>query len=278
MKLKGHSKFNLELIKNKEGYFVKKSDGERLNKQCYKQSQFHDLVNSHSVLSHLFTVPSIKTKSWEGEHFSFMMKFYNGKSILDILEKGDITILDDLIDKLFLYLQWEFANSSLQKVNNIIKDKLLDLQLKIDNQNIRSIVVDINENLNDIQVGIPIGLCHGDFTFSNMIFSHKIVLIDFLDSFVESPLQDCAKILQSVNLQWELLMDGGEGRDLTKIKIGYEYLRWQITQKMINTFPSYLKMIDLFYAITLLRIIPYITKPYIYNCVLQELEKTSYEN
>jgi len=273
MKLKGHSKFNLELIKNKSGYFVKKSDGERLSQQCDKQSTFHNLIDAHFVLSHLFTVPNVETKAWEGEHFSFIMKFYNGKSILDILEKGDITILDDLINKLFLYLQWEFDNSSLAEVESYLQWKLLTLQEKIKDNDLSRIILKIATQCRNNNTEIPVGLCHGDFTFSNMIFSHKIVLIDFLDSFIESPLQDCAKLLQSVNLKWELLMDGGEGRDLTKIKIGYEYLRWQITQKMINTFPDYAKMIELFYAITLLRIIPYTTNKVIYDTVVQEIER-----
>ena len=45
-------------------------------------------------------------------------------------------------------------------------------------------------------IEIPVGFCHGDFTFSNMIISENgdLCLIDFLHTFCESPLQDYAKV------------------------------------------------------------------------------------
>ena len=33
------------------------------------------------------------------------------------------------------------------------------------------------------EVKVPTGFCHGDLTFSNMMMSDKILLIDFLDDF-----------------------------------------------------------------------------------------------
>ena len=273
MQLRGHSNFNLKLIKNKKGYFVEKSDGKRLHQQCEKQEVYYDLINNEPILSHLFEVPKIQSGNWKDNRFSFIMKFYNGKSILDILEKGDITLLDDLINKLFLYLKWEFDNSIEEFPYDDIQNKLINLGTKVEYSIFKNIVINLLDKVNLNQQPIPIGYCHGDFTFNNMIFSHKIILIDWLDSFVESPIQDCAKILQEVNLQWTLLIDGGKGRDITKIKIGYEYLRWQIIQRIINEYHQYLKLIDLFYAITLLRIIPYTTNKIIYDIVVQKLEK-----
>ena len=40
-------------------------------------------------------------------------------------------------------------------------------------------------------IKIPIGICHGDLTFSNILFNgNNYYLIDFLDSFIEYPLMD----------------------------------------------------------------------------------------
>jgi aminoglycoside/choline kinase family phosphotransferase len=57
---------------------------------------------------------------------------------------------------------------------------------------------------------IPIGLCHGDLTLSNILVQEhqgdRIVLIDFLDSFIESPLADLAKLRQDLVHGWTLQM------------------------------------------------------------------------
>ena len=46
-----------------------------------------------------------------------------------------------------------------------------------------------------IEIEIPMGKCHGDLTFSNILFNgNNYYLIDFLDSFIESPLLDLVKI------------------------------------------------------------------------------------
>lgn len=53
---------------------------------------------------------------------------------------------------------------------------------------------------------VPVGPCHGDLTLNNIIFNAAdgITLIDFLDTFLESPLQDVAKILQDYRFGWSL--------------------------------------------------------------------------
>jgi aminoglycoside/choline kinase family phosphotransferase len=58
------------------------------------------------------------------------------------------------------------------------------------------------------------GLCHGDFTLSNMLIEHpsKIHLIDMLDNFIETPLQDMAKLRQDTAFYWSLLFYQGSHR------------------------------------------------------------------
>lgn len=54
---------------------------------------------------------------------------------------------------------------------------------------------------------IPVGLCHGDLTFSNILFNgNNYYLIDFLDSFIESPLLDIVKLRQDTAWLWSQLM------------------------------------------------------------------------
>ena len=50
---------------------------------------------------------------------------------------------------------------------------------------------------------VDVGYCHGDLTFENTIVSDNgVYLIDFLDSFVNSPVIDHSKILQDAFCYW----------------------------------------------------------------------------
>lgn len=64
-----------------------------------------------------------------------------------------------------------------------------------------------------------LGYCHGDFTFSNMLFAkpNKIYLIDFLDTFLESPYQDLIKLRQDTKFHWSLYLVKESSYDKIKI-------------------------------------------------------------
>ncbi len=271
--LKGHSKFGLKLIKDKEGYFVEKSGKIRLSKQCDKQILFSELIGKSTELKHLFESAKVIKLNYKEDIFTFTMPFYNGKNILDILERGDVTQLDDLIDKIFNFLAWEFKQCRIiTDINTQLVRKIHSLWQEIMWDKTNKLFPKLLRKIQKKPIVIPTGICHGDFTFSNMIFGNKIILIDFLDSYIESPIQDIAKLLQELNLKWSLLMDDPQDRDLTKISIGYNYLRWEVTQRIVNEYRQYLKAIDLFYIVTLLRILPYVTDNKIMNVLTKEIE------
>lgn len=54
---------------------------------------------------------------------------------------------------------------------------------------------------------LPTSMCHGDLTLSNVLVSpdgSRIALIDFLDSFVDSPILDMVKLRQDTLFGWSL--------------------------------------------------------------------------
>ena len=56
-------------------------------------------------------------------------------------------------------------------------------------------------------MALPVGRCHGDLTFSNILFSGtNYYFIDFLDSFIEAPLMDIVKLRQDTSHGWSQLM------------------------------------------------------------------------
>ena len=114
----------------------------------------------------------------------------------------------------------------------------------------------IYSNLDNVKVNLK-GKCHGDLTLSNIIINSdlkKIILIDFLKTFNESPLQDICKLIQDLRLYWS-------SRRLNKTNI----LRAKIFCDNIKPFmhiknESLYKILDLEMSMTLLRIIPYVPK------------------
>lgn len=109
-------------------------------------------------------------------------------------------------------------------------------------------------NLDSILL-IPQGPCHGDLTLSNVIFDHKggITLIDFLHTYLESPLQDLAKLKQEFKYGWSFRNCS------TPIRIKSEILCSLHTPPAIahieRMYPLQTKVMTL---MTLLRIAPYI--------------------
>ena len=68
-------------------------------------------------------------------------------------------------------------------------------------------------------------------------------------------------------------MVDGDVRDTTKINIGYEYLEKEIKERIKLDFLSYQEQIKLFYLITLIRIVPYITHKSVFNNVKRGILK-----
>ena len=98
---------------------------------------------------------------------------------------------------------------------NILTDKMADVARKVANnvhlkddaeaQELVRLSSEVMDAVGDMEM--PVGTCHGDLTFSNILFNgNNYYLIDFLDSFIESPLLDIVKIRQDTAYMWSTLM------------------------------------------------------------------------
>ncbi len=68
-------------------------------------------------------------------------------------------------------------------------------------------------------VEVPWGFCHGDINFGNMIvdpMKQELYLFDFLDSFIESPLQDFSSLRQDFAFGWFTVKKKFSERDLLR--------------------------------------------------------------
>jgi thiamine kinase-like enzyme len=103
---------------------------------------------------------------------------------------------------------------------------------------------------------MPLGTCHGDLTLSNLILdtASGITLIDFLDTFLETPLQDVAKLKQDFVYGWSFR------KDPPAIAIKAEILcRHHFPQAIVQIERMYPNQVSLLTMITLARIAPYVS-------------------
>ena len=268
MKLYGHSKADLHYFETEHGSFVIKHGDNRLKLQVKKQKETRNALPES--ISHFIDIPCIIRQ----DENSCVMPFCNGEHILDLLQCGNITKIDFIIDSIFKFTEWEFNKSVLTSVT--MKDfehKLVSLKQCIYDKEIVNIIDDmLSIKFEDT---FYVGECHGDLTLDNMIFDNKIVLIDFLDTYLESPIQDLAKLMQSVNLQWEFVISHKK-YDYNKISIGYEYMKKEILSRC---FYSALKWgisvftLNLVYLINLIRIVPYISDKTVFYEAIKEIRR-----
>jgi tRNA A-37 threonylcarbamoyl transferase component Bud32 len=225
-KVKGHSNYNLKLHEN----VVTKSsevDDIRLVKSAQKQKEFKsDYFKSPEVL--------------EINKDSFLMEYIQGESFSQFFTLATKRDLDGLIRKLDGYFKERIIGEITIPIQ-ILKDKLQSLP---NGNNLLPLL----SNHSDIT--IKVGLSHGDMTLSNMIFTDEIYLIDFLDSYIESPTMDLVKLRQDTHLHWSLNMVSSV-TDLSKIKLGLSYIdKW-----LVENYP--IEKYELLQIINLLRIYPY---------------------
>ena len=109
------------------------------------------------------------------------------------------------------------------------------------------------------EIAIPMGKCHGDLTFSNILFNgNNYYLIDFLDSFIESPLLDLVKIRQDSQYEWSRLMYE-EDVDLVRLSIISDKIDKEI-DGYYSQYEWYRKYYHVFQLMNFLRILQYAKK------------------
>lgn len=121
-------------------------------------------------------------------------------------------------------------------------------------------------------VNIPVGRCHGDLTFSNVMIasdSSAIALIDFLDSFIESPLVDIAKVRQDSRFCWSLMM-AARRNDPVRFQMVMRYVDSQIGAHYAGR-DWYAQNIDLVLALNMLRIAPYARRADVHDFLLDAI-------
>lgn len=233
IEVKGHSGCQIEVVRENSGLYVYKSTHDagyfnRLELQGRKQQEVAKLELQH------IRVPKILDIRHATDSVTLKMEYVYSKSFVGYFEYAGFEQISYFIQALCLYLDYEIKHSPMKAVRaEILKDKFADVQSKTMRNPALSNDSELIQMLQKSatcfdaigEMSLPIGICHGDLTFSNILFNgNSYYLIDFLDSFVESPLLDIVKIRQDSSFLWSQLMFSGQ----------YDAIRLQIVADKID--------------------------------------------
>lgn len=248
MLVKGNSGFGVELV---DELTVRKSitgaGAPRLKKQIEKQIDFHGRFHSGSI-----RVPRIIQTAAIDDSYHADMEFIAAKDFVQFLSEADRQGLDDFLVVIGEFIDTNLASSQRAEVSGLIQTKLAELKTK----GVPESFIAAAQSLCCHPVWVPAGRCHGDLTLSNMLFKNgQLYLIDFLDCFVESPLQDIVKLRQDTFFGWSLVLYQAEF-NWPRVQIALRYLDQKIATRF-NCHDWYQQHYGLFQLVNLMRVLPY---------------------
>ena len=196
--LKGYSGCKILLVEAPEKSFIRKvsSDcayNERLLKQCRKQS-----------MCGFGKTPRVLGSGYVDGLFFFDMQYVRGATLSEYLLQVPATYLKRTVEKIYNAASHGYSadGGSGAEIQTAVRAKIESLRCL---QNAHANLAEVFEYLDSLSwSGIRAGDCHGDMTLENIIVdsSGEFYMIDFLDSFAESPVVDIAKTLQDIFLRW----------------------------------------------------------------------------
>lgn len=265
IEVKGHSGCQIDVVSDGRGIYVYKSTADpkylnRLVLQAEKQKAAAAVEYQH------IRVPQIYEIEKTEETVVVKMQYVYSKNFIEFFEQAGFEQIDYLIGALKYFIEYEINQCRLENLSpEIFRDKFADIKGKClsnplyqDDDIVKDILVRSEKVFADLSdILIPVGLCHGDLTFSNILFNgNNYYLIDFLDSFVETPLQDIVKIRQDTAYRWSQLMYT-KRYDAVRLHIVMEKIDREIDAYFSNKYQWYREYYQVMQLMNILRILPY---------------------
>jgi hypothetical protein len=193
----------------------------------------------------------------QGSEAALLMPYVEGLSGEAIIVHGTRKVAQGISEALSLLLYNELARSHVQPVAvSVFGAKARAALAGCDDPRLLEFGDSLKQFLErqGSHVDVPIGACHGDLTLSNLIFNpvDGILLIDFLHTYLESPLQDVAKVRQDYDYGWSFR----NASPAVKLK-GAIFCAAQRPVALSQIQAMYPVATFLFTALVLLRIVPY---------------------
>ena len=267
IEVKGHSGCQINVVPEGHDIFIYKSTSDpkyvkRLVLQAEKQKKAGEVEYSH------IRIPKILDIGIKEGSVSVKMEYVYSRNFVDFFEQAGFEQIEYLIEALKYFIDYEVGHSRVQRVSSeLFRSKFAEVKskcisntaLNLMGDNAIMQIIDRSEmvffRLKDLN--LPIGLCHGDLTFSNILFNgNNYFLIDFLDNFVETPLQDIVKIRQDSKHLWSPLMYN-KHYDEVRLHIILNKIDKEIDSYFGSMYPWYRECYHVMQLMNLLRILPY---------------------
>ena len=285
IEVKGHSGCNIDVVRENNKLYVYKSSNNlgylnRLELQGLKQ---RDAAYNMDIPG--ISVPIISEIHKTDSSVTLKMNYVYSKNFVNYFEYAGFEQITNFINAMRKFLVYEIRNSTIGTVKaSVLKEKFVDVKNKTLNNPVLKndaeiiAIIDKSEhifnNVKDMQM--PIGKCHGDLTFSNILFSdNNYHLIDFLDSFVESPLLDIVKLRQDSAYLWSQLMYSGNC-DTIRLKIIAKKIDSEI-DKFASQFDWYNDNYKIFQLMNFLPIFQYAKDTVVINYLKNVINQLLYE-
>lgn len=286
IKINGHSNYivKCELINNV--YYILKSStkesADRLDKQIQKQIYIY---NNNFLKICNCKIPKIYNKLETEENITYVMEYIKySTNLIDFLVKDNnikinwlcqhiINIIDAYIDKCnMIYID----KNTLNQKNESIRKYIYNNSLLVDSIPILEKYIDYIEKCSEYisHTRIPIGICHGDMTFSNILIdinNMQLYMVDFLDSFIETPIIDIIKVRQDTCFYWTMNLCNFE-YDKNKIIIILDYID-NVIDSYFKKYKWYRDTYDYFQIMNILRVIQYCKEHHIKNVLINYLKR-----
>lgn len=276
LKVKGHSGCGVELV---DQHVVRKfathvKTATRLQRQIQKQ------VDARRA--HYFSwlrIPRIIAEKRSDDAYSVDMEYIVSQDFAHYFAAASKNDIDLQIERLTQFIDAEVAACQMCCVEGAqIVDKYHSVMEVAGGteyaifKGLRASMDAYVQNNVPAQLTLPCGVCHGDLTFSNILFDEnngRLALIDFLDAFLETPLQDIVKLRQDTRHRWSERMCVAR---VDSIKLGmiFDYMDAALMHHFAR-YDWYNAYYDLFQFVNLVRILPYVTDAAVHFYLLEQI-------
>lgn len=279
IEVKGHSGCSIDIIRKGKQLLIAKGTRdpkyvERLYQQALKQQK------AQSTKLQFIRIPEILNITKTTTEMVMEMEYVYSKNFVDYFENAGFEQVNYFVKAIDIFIQSEIEQSHMQDVPvSIILDKFADVKHKTLTNPFMSGCTGVEDIIARSEkvfqslpttLTIPVGVCHGDLTFSNILFNgNNYFLIDFLDSFIESPLCDMVKMRQDTAHRWSPLMYEGE-YDKTRFNIIAEKIDQEL-HTLFSRYNWYIRYYDAFQLMNLLRVLQYGHEDKVVNYLIREI-------
>lgn len=279
--VKGHSGCRIEVKREGRDLFVYKTSDDsayldRLVLQAKKQR-----AAAEPELQHV-RVPKVHEIKRNASTVSVKMDYVYSRNFVEFFEQAGFEQVNYLIDALIKYLEFEIAQSPLTMVRReIVTEKFENVKTKTltnpylaNNPDVKQILNKSKKIFDELpDMLIPRGMCHGDLTFSNILFNgNNYYLIDFLDSFIESPLLDIVKLRQDTAWLWSQLMYT-HPCDTIRLRIAFGKIDYELDNYFKGKYEWYTKYYHPLQLMNFLRILQYAHEPAVIDYLISTINE-----